>query len=224
MKFKSTCLYLAALSFSLIGCNSVNSENTEVNDPTPSETEVKVNKDNFLPENQIQQSNSTTQEVASYEVKSNIRFICANGPDRSENGKNLNFPTTYAWTAKGPIPIVRWQFAWFQSEEWDIQSRCDAVSSRFQEAYNNQSMLYFTYGKQNNQNIICTAYEEGGDCVTMLFTIRPNEDPVEITRDLTGILNGKGTGPVENSSGEKKVYFKITNINKFLEFAPVEKK
>ena len=84
-------------------------------------------------------------------------------------------------------------------------------------------MLYFTYSKQKNQNVICTAYKNGGDCVSMLFTIRPSDDPIATVRDLTNILNGRATGPVVNSSGEKQVYFKIINIEKFLQIAPVEK-
>jgi len=91
---------------------------------------------------------------------------------------------------------VRWKFPWYESQQWNNQSRCEAVSSRFQEAYDNGSMAYFTYGKQNNQNVICTAYSNGGDCVTMLLTLRTEDDEIAMIRDLTNIMNGKGTTPV----------------------------
>ncbi len=84
-------------------------------------------------------------------------------------------------------------------------------------------MAYFTYTEQNNQNVICTAYKEGGDCVTMLLTLRTEDDPIAMIRDLTNVMSGKGGSVVRHSSGEKRVYFKITNIEKFLEIAPVDK-
>ena len=201
MKFKSIFLAIAALSLSVVACNDSKSKDTKINNSNPTE-EKKIEK-----------------EVA-YQPKSNIRFICQPGYDPAE-GKNI--PTTYASTPRGKIVIVRWAFPRYQSKEWNEQNRCEAVSSRFQEAYDNGSMAYFTYTEQNNQNVICTAYKEGGDCVTMLLTLRTEDDPIAMIRDLTNVMSGKGGSVVRHSSGEKRVYFKITNIEKFLEIAPVDK-
>jgi len=218
VNLKSIFWGLAGFSVSLAALDSPPNKETEIDNSIATKKEI-VQTQTELEINQIQVNSNLTQEVA-YRTKSNIRFICGSGYDR-ESGER--FPTTYAWTPRGKIAIVRWKFPWFESKEWTNESRCEAVSSRFQEAYDNGSMLYFTNGRQNNQDVVCTAYKDRGDCVTMLFTLRPQDDPIATVRDLTDILNGRGTTPVQNSSGKKQVYFKITNIDKFLAIAPVEK-
>jgi len=167
MKFKSIFLAIAALSLNVVACNDGKSKDTKINNSNP------------IAEKAIE------TEVA-YQPKSNIRFICQPGYDPPER---KNIPTTYAWTPRGKIAIVRWVFPWYQSKEWNEQNRCEAVSSRFQEAYDNGSMSYFTYTEQNNQNVICTAYKEGGDCVTMLLTLRTEDDEIAMIRDLTDVMN-----------------------------------
>ncbi|MDJ0718934.1 MAG: COP23 domain-containing protein [Prochloraceae cyanobacterium] len=165
-------------------------------------------------------SNKITETSRQTKTNNNVRFICASGYDRDSD---KHYPTTYAWTSRGKIAIVRWKSEWFESSQWNPQSRCEVVSPRFQQAYNNGSMNFFTYSWQNNQKVVCTAYQKGGDCVTMLFTLRPEDDPVETIADLTDILNGRSTSPAQHSSGEQRVYFKIVNIDRFLQKAPVEK-
>lgn len=216
MKLKYIFSTLAILSLSLVACNSPNTENTtDTTDTTATETTTETPNESVANTTEV-----ATDKVPEYEVKNDINFICAAGYDRDTDKR---YPTTYAWTPRGKVAIVRWKFPWFESTEWTNETRCEAVSPRFQQAYNEGSMLYFTYAKQNDRPVICTAYEKGGDCATMLFTLRPQDDPIETIADLTDILNGRATGPLQHSSGEKKVYFEITNIGKFLETAPVEK-
>ena len=202
MKLKSTLFGVAGCIFVLIvGCNLPPTKATKTIE------EASSSKDITEASRQTKQNN-------------NIRFICASGYDRDSD---KHYPTTYAWTPRGKVAIVRWKYDWFESTQWNPQTRCEAVSPRFQEAYSNGSMNFFTYAWENNQRVVCTAYQRGGDCTTMLFTLRPENDPVETIRDLTNILNGRATSPLQHSSGEKRVYFKIIDIDRFLETAPVEK-
>jgi Circadian oscillating protein COP23 len=148
-----------------------------------------------------------------------VRFICASGYDQATN---LRFPTTYAWTSRGKIAIIRWKYAWFNNQTITAEQRCEKISSRFQAAYNNQSLAYITNGKVNNQPVICTAKRENSACDTTLLTLRPQDDPLQILDDLKDILRGRATKPVDHSSKEQPVYYKI-DIQKFLQTAPVEK-
>ncbi|OYE05775.1 COP23 domain-containing protein [Nostoc sp. 'Peltigera membranacea cyanobiont' 232] len=148
-----------------------------------------------------------------------VRFICASGYDQEAN---LRVPTTYAWTSRGKIAIIHWRYAWFNSKTVTPEQRCEQVSSRFQTAYNNQSLAYITNGTVNNQAVICTAKKEDAACDTTLLTLRPQDDPLQILDSLKDTLRGRATKPVEHSTKQEPVYYKI-DIKKFLQTAPVEK-
>ncbi|MHC5825971.1 MAG: COP23 domain-containing protein, partial [Nostoc sp.] len=144
-----------------------------------------------------------------------VRFICASGYDQATN---LRFPTTYAWTERGKIAIIRWKYAWFKSKTVTPEERCEQVSSRFQTAYNNQSLAYIANGTVNNQPVICTAKKEDAACDSTLLTLRPKDNPLEILENLKDTLRGRATKPVEHSTKQEPVYYKI-DINKFLQTA-----
>ena len=159
-----------------------------------------------------------TSIVSQAKADDQVRFICASGFDQTANKR---FPTTYAWTPRGKIAVVRWKYSWFDSQI-SPQQRCQDVSSRFQNAYNNQSLSYITNGTVNGQGVICTARQKDGACDTTLLTLRPKDDPLEILSDLKDRLRGRGTGPIQHSSGKSQVYYQI-DIDNFLKTAPLEK-
>jgi hypothetical protein len=148
-----------------------------------------------------------------------VRFICASGYDQLTEKR---FPTTYAWTPRGKIAIIRWKYSWFNNKTVTPQQRCQQVSFRFQTAYNNQSLAYITNSRLNGQNVICTTRNYKGTCETTLLTLRPEDDPLQILDDLKDILRGRATEPIEHSSQQPPVYYQI-DINKFLQTAPVER-
>ncbi|WP_375501359.1 COP23 domain-containing protein [uncultured Nostoc sp.] len=160
-----------------------------------------------------------TSIVSQAKADDDVRFICASGYDQQTDKR---FPTTYAWTSDGKRPIIRWKYAWFNSQTITPEERCKQVSSRFQTAYNNKSLAYIANGIVNNQAVICTAKKEDAACDTTLLTLRPQDDPLQILDDLKEILRGRATKPIEHSSKQQPVYYKI-DIKKFLQTAPVEK-
>ncbi len=162
---------------------------------------------------------STISIVSQAKASDEVRFICASGFDQ---GANKRLPTTYAWTPRGKIAVVRWKYSWFNNQNFTPQQRCQDVSSRLQNAYDKQSLGYITNGIVNGQSVICTANQKDGACDITLLTLRPQDDPLEILSDLKDILRGRGTGPIQHSSGKHQVYYQI-DIQKFLQTAPVEK-
>lgn len=147
-----------------------------------------------------------------------VQFICANSFD-SESGKSL--PTTFAWTTRGKIAVIRWETEEFSGAGFDSQKRCDEVSPRFQEAYDNNSLNMITNGKINNQPVICTSDESGGDCNTLLMTLRPEDNSLQVLNNLKQVLNGEQVGPVKHNADIPQVYYKV-DIQNFLKTAPVE--
>ncbi|NJN12737.1 MAG: hypothetical protein HC815_34215 [Richelia sp. RM1_1_1] len=147
-----------------------------------------------------------------------VRFICASGYDQQTDKR---FPTTYAWTPRGKIAVIRWKYSWFNSQTITLQQRCEQVTSRFQTGYNKQSLSYITNGTANSQSVICTAKKVDAPCDTILLTLRPQDNSLQILDDLKEILRGRSTKPIEHSSKKPQVYYKI-DIKKFLQTAPVE--
>jgi hypothetical protein len=145
-----------------------------------------------------------------------VQFICAQSFDKATNRR---LPTTFAWTARGKIAIVRWKTEQFP--DYPPQKRCQEVSPRFQEAYNSGTLDYITNGKMNNQPVICTTTAYGGTCRTLLMTLRSQDNSLGVLNELRNILNGRTVGPVVHSSGMPQAYYEI-DIQYFLENAPVE--
>lgn len=160
-----------------------------------------------------------TSIVSQAKADDEVRFICALGYDQQTDKR---FPTTYAWTSDGKRPVIRWKYSWFNSKTVTPQVRCEQVSSRFQTAYNKQSLAYITNSIVKNQEVICTAKEVDAPCDTILLTLRPEDNASEILYELKEILRGRATKPIEHSSKEEQVYYKI-DIQKFLQTVPVEK-
>ncbi|CCQ55903.1 MAG: COP23 domain-containing protein [Crocosphaera sp.] len=111
---------------------------------------------------------------------------------------------------------------WHNNSEWTPQKRCEEVSSRFQEAYDNGSLQYIGNGWENNQPVICTAREKGDDCVTTLMTLRPKDDPIKMTQNMVNLLRGRATGVIRHSATEKSTQYFEIDFDKFLQVAPVE--
>jgi hypothetical protein len=152
-----------------------------------------------------------------YANDSEVKFICA---DSFDSESNASLPTTFAWTNRGKIAVVRWQTENFADAGFSSQQRCEAVSPRFQEAYNNNSIGLITNGTMDNQPVICTSDAPGGDCNTLLMTLRPEDDSLKVLNNLKQVLNGEQVGPVPHSA-DSQVYYQV-DIENFLETAPVE--
>ena len=149
---------------------------------------------------------------------SDVKFICKASFD---NESNKSLPTTFAWTPEKKIPIVRWQTEDFVGADFTPQKRCAAVSPRFQEAYDNNTINLITNGTINNQPVICTSNEPGGDCRTLLMTLRPEDNSLKVLNSLRQVLNGEQVGPVKHNADIPQVYYKV-DIENFLRTAPVE--
>lgn len=159
------------------------------------------------------ESNSSLPPI---QAQTKTEFICADSYDPQSGERN---PTTFAWTPRGKVAVVRWQTEEFA--QYPPQERCAEVSPRFNQAYHNDTLGLISNGTMNNQPVICTVKEAGGQCETLLMTLRSQDDSFEILNHFRRLFNGEQVGPVKHSAGKPQVYYKI-DIEQFLQTAPVE--
>lgn len=144
-------------------------------------------------------------------------FYCDSGYDKVTDKK---LPTTYTFYEGEKRSLIRWTK---HLGNYTPQERCDVISPRFQEAYRKDGLSIITNGYMNNQPVICTANENGGDCVTLLMTLRPTDNSLVILNELKDALLGRSIGPVRHSGSNKppQVYYQI-DIEEALKNAPIE--
>jgi len=147
-----------------------------------------------------------------------VEFRCLQGYDLI---LDKQVPTTYAWTKRGKSAVVHWVRNDFEKAGYDPAKRCSEASPRFHKAYENGSFKYLTNGKMNEQPVICTAREAGGNCDTLLFTLLHKDDGLEILTDLEKILGGSLVQDPLRQGTKNQVYIQV-DMEKFLRTAPVE--
>ncbi|MGK7901342.1 MAG: COP23 domain-containing protein [Hormoscilla sp.] len=151
------------------------------------------------------------------------QFICREGYD-NKSGKRV--PTTYAWRQEGKKALVRWETDVFEAMGYTPMKRCEEVSPRFQEAYDNGTLNYMTNGTWKGKNgkdqpVICAASVKDGDCETLLFTLRHKDDSRKILDQLSAVIQGSSSEPARHDSASGQIYIKV-NLEEFLRNAPDE--
>ena len=147
-----------------------------------------------------------------------VKFICSTSYDEQNN---RNIPTTYAWTQGGKVKIILWDSKAFVESGWTPQKRCEEVSPRFQKAYDNGNLQFFSNGFMNKQRVICTTKKTQTDkCEQLILTLKSDDDSLAIVRQFSDIFSGQQAGPLRHST--KQGWFKV-DIDTFLRNAPKEK-
>lgn len=145
-----------------------------------------------------QVSLNTTPSQAN--ANAGIIFACEQDYQTSE-GEYVY--STFAWNPQNKKAIVHWETKDFT--DYPPKRRCELVTPRFQEAYDKGNLDYVTYGTMNDQPVLCTAKQEGGECETLLITLRHSDDPVKSLEYLLDVMASKTTGPLVQKNG--KPYF-----------------
>lgn len=161
---------------------------------------------------------STETKAQTNKQLRDIQFAC--GQSFNSQSKQYVF-TTFAWNSRNKKPIITWNKETLSDSGFDPQTRCEAVSPRFQEAYTNQTLEFLTYGTMNGQSVICTSSQVGGECQTLLLTLLPQDDPLEVLELLSNIFLGYASSPLQQSSEDSihevdnRIYVEV-NIEEFL--------
>jgi Circadian oscillating protein COP23 len=147
------------------------------------------------------------------------KFICSQSFDKQTNRR---LPTTFAWTTRGKIAVVRWESQQFPG--YPPERRCQEVSPRFQRAFDDGSLKVLRNGNLQGKPVICAVKKETETCSTsnILMTLRPTDNSFAMLNNLKDIFSGRQVGPIRHSSGDRQAAFEV-DIDQFLRTAPVEK-
>lgn len=99
--------------------------------------------------------------------------------------------------------IIRWVDNSFPPP-YDAQTRCEKVSARFQQFYDNNTLEYLKAGRLNGQSVLCVAANKGGPCLPngVLVTLKPDTDPQRTMQRLRYSQGGADGGRPVELSGE----------------------
>lgn len=166
----------------------------------------------------LKTSKTTVEQSTTSTPNQNIQFTCDRSYDQATSQYAYN---TLAWNEKSKKSIIVWKQEDFSGNGYPPKVRCEEVSPRFQEAYEQGSFQYMTHGEMNGQPVVCTASKVGNDCDTLLITLKHQDNAEKTLTQLSDTLLGYASGPLQQSSGditydqENKPYVEV-NIEDFL--------
>ena len=147
-----------------------------------------------------------------------VSFYCGEISDK-ETGEKI--PATVAWVPQrqDDVLIVVWKSQ--NLAAWNPQKRCETVSPKFQTFYKDGRLKYLSNGESAGYPIICALLDKQEQCSgeNQLFQVRPGINPEDVILGLKGILDGKSSEPIYQSSGDRF----YVSVLKFLEHAPAIK-
>lgn len=143
-----------------------------------------------------------------------INFYCGKFTDKY-SGETIPATMAYVPQRKASVSVIAWKSDYIPA--WDAQTRCDTVSPKFQTFYEDSRLDYLTTGVNNGYDIVCAAVEKQPcQADDQLFQVTASDDPQAVLKGLTGIIGGKSSEPIYQSSGQQ-IY---VSMDKLLDAAP----
>lgn len=130
---------------------------------------------------------------------------------------NRGTPATIVIGPNGEKPMISWTSTYFSNDGWTPESRCKEVTSRISRAYAAGTLSYFTTGRINNMPVICSTSTQGGSCESLIYTLKPNQNPGATLKALLKVRAGEG-GPIEETTS--RVYIPLSQFTGGTKFKP----
>jgi len=130
---------------------------------------------------------------------------------------NRGIPATIVIGPNGEKPMISWTSTYFSNDGWTPESRCKEVTSRISRAYAAGTLNYFTTGRINNMPVICSTRTQGGSCESLIYTLKPNQNPGATLKALLKVRAGEG-GPIEETTS--RIYIPLTQFTGGTQFKP----
>ena len=100
------------------------------------------------------------------------------------------------------VAVIMWKSTAFSGGGYDLKTRCQIVSNRFNELYNQGLLSHLTTGRKNGMNIICGASSNGVDVRDgMLYTLKPGQDPTQTLCNLLAVRTKATSALTESAFG-----------------------
>ena len=141
----------------------------------------------------------------------------ADTPDKYFCGTSSDgVPTTFVRRITGKnLALIRWERD--DIKDFPPQKRCQLVSENFEKASKNGYLGSITGGFWKGNKVICATKVAGGRCLQTLFTIKPNDDPDQVIKQLINVAAQAKSTPVPQSNGTTRNYYSMEDILKTLE-------
>lgn len=141
-----------------------------------------------------------------------VSFYCGEFFEQ-ESGTILPATVAYVPQRKATIAIIAWKSNYIPA--WDARRRCEIVSPRFQEFYEDGRLNYITTGINQGYDIVCAAINKGKPCnpENQLFQIKATDNPEVVLQGLIGIIEGTVSEPIYQNSGDQ-IYVSMEELLK----------
>ncbi|MCM1981543.1 COP23 domain-containing protein [Lyngbya confervoides] len=147
-----------------------------------------------------------------------LHFYCKEVQDPTSPGNKIVSTVVWVPERQGNVRLVGWKSEYFSSAGFDPAKRCEAVSPKFQQAYE-QGRLLLTAGHLGGYPVVCGVKDKSESCnrENQLFTLKPHDRPMEVLLRLADILEGKSSDMLlQNSGGDRFI-----EIKKWLKKGPI---
>jgi len=124
-----------------------------------------------------------------------------------------------AWTTvvnesgKPERQLIRWTSDLGASVGYTPERRCNEVTNRMNSFFSNSGQ-FITHGIYNGQKVICATDRLGKDCLNLLYTVQPKDDPKAVLKDLFRVNSRNvGNAPVrERLCAATKTYLSVDDL------------
>ncbi|MTJ55843.1 hypothetical protein FJR38_25860 [Anabaena sp. UHCC 0253] len=152
-------------------------------------------------------------QLSAAESQSNkVTFLCQSIFDPA-SGEQI--PATVAWIPEreGHVRLIGWKSEYFSKSGWTQLERCQKVTQKFQEFYEQGRLNYLTPGKSKGYPIICGLANQGETCNAdnQLFTLKTGSKSEDVIQRLMDITESKSGDILLQSAGEQ-LYISVQNF------------
>lgn len=130
-------------------------------------------------------------------AQTSVGFVCSS---------DLGTPTTVVVSSGKERPFIRWSSDRFADAGWSAERRCEAVSQRLQESYDKGNLKFLTTGRMNGLPVVCSTDRDGGSCIDLIYTLKPEQNPATTLSNLLQARQGT-SGPISETS--RRAYFSV---------------
>lgn len=155
-----------------------------------------------------------SQSTAAESQSNKVTFLCQSMFDAA-SGERI--PATVAWVPerKGHVYFIGWKSEYFNKGGWTPVERCQKVTQKFQEFYEQGRLDFLSSGKSKGHSIICGLANQGETCnaSNQLFTLKTGSKAEDVIQRLMDIFEGKSGEILLQNSGEQ-FYIPVQNLFK----------
>jgi hypothetical protein len=154
--------------------------------------------------------------ASSQNIPNQVSFVCRSIASRSGGLRTVPATVAFIPELRQHRRIIAWESDSFPNTQWTPRKRCEEISKKFQEFYNQGQLGYMTHGRIRGSGVICAPkFGETCNSKNQLFTVKPGSDPEKVLAELIEVARGQ-SAPVWQTADNNQRYL---NFGLYLENA-----